>query len=99
MDASVRLWDLQRATQTALLDGHSHTVNAVAFSPDGRTLASASADGSVQLWEPRDGSLIASVRLGTRVAALALHDCAIAVALDHAITYLLIVRPSCGVSP
>ncbi|MGH3793154.1 MAG: WD40 repeat domain-containing protein [Pseudonocardiaceae bacterium] len=32
------------------LTGHTHTVHAVAFSPDGHTLATGSDDQTVQLW-------------------------------------------------
>ena len=42
------------------LEGHSQSVEAVAYSPDGQTLASVSLDDTLKIWQP-DGTLIQSV--------------------------------------
>lgn len=49
-DGAIALWDVPRASVTGRLPGHTAGIAALAFHPAGQWLASASADGTVRLW-------------------------------------------------
>lgn len=60
---SVVLWDTTRGRATAKLKGHTRRINDVAVAPDGRTLCTASDDGSVRRWSAADGACLATFDL------------------------------------
>ena len=49
--ARARLWEADSGTRKATLEGHTDEVFWVAFSPNEKTLASASDDGTILLWD------------------------------------------------
>jgi WD40 repeat protein len=53
---AVRIWDVASEEEIATLPGHAGGILSVAFTPDGKILASGSADQTVRLWTVERGS-------------------------------------------
>uniref|UniRef100_A0A8B9GJN3 Transducin beta like 1 X-linked n=1 Tax=Astyanax mexicanus TaxID=7994 RepID=A0A8B9GJN3_ASTMX len=61
-DSTVRLWDVDRGVCIHTLTRHQEPVYSVAFSPDGKFLASGSFDKCVHIWSTASGALVNSYR-------------------------------------
>ncbi len=59
----IALWDVQKKRESHRFPGHRSAVTALAFSPDGQTLAAGNlSDGVAALWNPRTGKLLRTLR-------------------------------------
>src|SRR5262249_37902521 len=51
----LRVWDWQNSKQVSAGEGHTQAITAVAWSPNGKRVATSSFDGTVRLWDPATG--------------------------------------------
>jgi WD40 repeat protein len=58
IQGEIKLWEVASGSLVRTLSGHTNWVFSVAFSPDGRLLASGSGDTTIKLWEVATGSLV-----------------------------------------
>ena len=62
-DATLRLWDVARGTQTGVLADHADEVFGCDVSPDASLVASVSCDGALKVWDPRNGACLATLHV------------------------------------
>jgi serine/threonine protein kinase len=57
LPTAIILWDVATRKEVRWLRGHTNSIWALAFSPDGKSLASGSADQTVKFWDTASGKL------------------------------------------
>ncbi|MBN3962105.1 MAG: hypothetical protein HWQ39_25660, partial [Nostoc sp. NMS8] len=58
-DKKIKLWNLDTRKEITTLRGDGYSFYSVVFSPDGKTLASASLDNTIKLWNLNLDDLLA----------------------------------------
>ena len=62
--SSMGIWiyDTRTGAEVTLLSGHQEDVQAIAYAPDGKMLASGSKDATVRLWDAKTGRFLPKLR-------------------------------------
>ncbi len=60
----IEVWEISTGDQRRSLTGHTNWITALAFHPQGNTLASSSLDGTIKLWNLTNGTAIATLKSG-----------------------------------
>jgi WD40 repeat protein len=67
---TVKLVDVASGKEIRAYKGHTDAVSALAFSPDGKRLASGGKDNTINLWDMPTGKLLAKIRTGAAITSL-----------------------------
>ncbi|HEY7157363.1 MAG TPA: hypothetical protein VH575_25640, partial [Gemmataceae bacterium] len=60
-ESAVRVWEIATGKEVASFQGHQSSITAVAFAPDGKSLASGGGDSTILIWD-----LVGQLRHGQR---------------------------------
>ena len=72
LNHAITLYDTQSFRALTTLNGHSDSIGALAFTPEGRRLVSASADRTLRVWDVTSGEQLGAWELDNRLQALAI---------------------------
>ena len=64
IDTTVRLWDLASARETGKLTSHKGVITAVAWSSDGKRIATGERHGQIKVWSYAGGNRLISTLPG-----------------------------------
>jgi WD40 repeat protein len=71
-DHAVNVWDAETGRLLTTFSGHSASITAVAFLPDGKRALSASQDNTIKMWDANQGTLLWTTAVEPAVSSFAL---------------------------